>query len=106
MSYDWPGNVRQLRSVLKQALIEGDGSRISLLDLSSTPILKMQSSPARLETFQPQGSKSGVTYDERIMLLDALQGAHWNVSQAARKLEIGRATIHRKMKRYGIKRPE
>lgn len=105
VSYDWPGNVRQLRSVLKQALIEGDGNRISRLDLNDTPILKVQSSSAQLETYQPQGSKTSVTYDERTMLLDALQGTHWNASQAARNLGIGRATIHRKMNLHGIKRP-
>lgn len=40
------------------------------------------------------------------MVLDALTSARWNVSQAARILGIGRATIHRKMKQFGITRPE
>jgi len=101
VSHEWPGNVRELRAALRQALIDGDGRRISLIDLRNSPGVCATPSP---------GSRSAArtmpaAYDERTLLLDALAGARWNVSQAARALGLGRATIHRKMKRQGISRP-
>ncbi|MEP3333284.1 helix-turn-helix domain-containing protein [Sedimentitalea sp.] len=100
-AHHWPGNVRELRNVLQQALIAGDGRRISRVDLSGvihfTPQLQIKAPCARI-------SHKG--YDEQTMISDALAGARWNVSQAARALGIGRATIHRKMKQHGITRPD
>ncbi|WP_299506722.1 sigma 54-interacting transcriptional regulator [uncultured Roseobacter sp.] len=104
-TYDWPGNVRELRNVLQQALLEGTGTRIS---------------PVELEPFQSRIAKRlprtqcandefrrpiRPAYDERSMLLDALNSTHWNVSKAARVLGIGRATLNRKIKQHGIARP-
>lgn len=97
ISYDWPGNVRELRSTLQQALMRGDGMRITRLDLG--PAFR-NNPPA-----PPQRAAPCVAYDERTMLLDALRGARWNVSKAARALAMGRATLHRKMKAHGISRP-
>lgn len=102
-AHDWPGNTRELRNVLRQALLAGDGQRISPVELSAAsvfgPIV-----PSRLnkQTFE---TGSSLTYGEEAMVRDALIGTHWNVSKAARKLGIGRATIHRKMKQYGLSRP-
>lgn len=103
--YVWPGNVRQLRSVLQQALLEGNGHRVSLADLSSTIVCETSSrSIAADKAHDGQGVK--IIYNEKTQLLDALHSAQWNISRAARNLGIARATIHRKMKRYGIARPE
>ncbi len=98
-AHPWPGNLRELRNVLQQALMEGNGRRISaveLLDLAP---------PATLQAGAPAVPRSVANYDERSMIEDALAGARWNVSQAARTLGMGRATIHRKMKQFGISRP-
>lgn len=105
VNYEWSGNVRQLRSVLKQALIDGNGRTISLVNLAATPVAESPS-PALTASDQPPVETAKLKYDERTLLIDALQATNWNVSRAARNLEIGRATIHRKMKRYGITRPE
>ncbi|MCJ7871316.1 helix-turn-helix domain-containing protein [Phaeobacter sp. J2-8] len=98
--HHWPGNVRELRNVLQQALIEGDGRRISRTDLQAIA----QNVPIQADT--RTDLLPNARYDERTMIADALSGARWNVTQAARNLGIGRATIHRKMKQYGIMRPE
>ena len=99
-THAWPGNVRELHNTLRQALLDGDGRRISLHQLKASATFTGK--PAeRCE----EGRVPSARYDEKSKMLDALQGAHWNVSQAARSLGMGRATIHRKMKRYGIVRP-
>ena len=102
--HTWPGNVRELRSTLRQALMSGDGQRISLLDLRATSAL----SDAGRNLSPADGNHSpdlSRPYDEKAMILDALLGANWNVTRAARNLGMGRATIHRKMKHHGIVRP-
>ncbi|OED40896.1 hypothetical protein AB833_10910 [Chromatiales bacterium (ex Bugula neritina AB1)] len=103
--YDWPGNVRQLHNVLQQALLEGNFKRISLIDLSSTVVCTTSAALLTPQHVEP-GTAINLVYDEKTQLLDALLGANWNISQAARTLGIARATINRKMKRYGVKRPE
>lgn len=95
-NYDWPGNVRELRNALRQALLQGDGQRISALDLAIT---------------LPDGCKPGKLarlhgHDEEEIIRDALTGENWNVSRAARVLGLGRATIYRKIKAFGISRPK
>ena len=93
--YDWPGNVRELRNALRQALLQGDGKRISPLDLAI----------AHPEGNQTRKLAKLHVVDEEVIVLDALRSASWNVSKAARTLGMGRATINRKMKSYGISRP-
>jgi len=94
LAHHWPGNLRELRGMLKQALVFGDGRRIGSLDLA------LPSEPAVRQKPVP-----GVHLNEEQALRNALQSARWNVSKAARHLGIGRATIHRKMKALGITRP-
>jgi transcriptional regulator of acetoin/glycerol metabolism len=41
--------------------------------------------------------------EERRIILRALRAANWNVQEAAAKLELGRATVYRKIERYGLR---
>lgn len=104
--YAWPGNLRELRHALQQALTEGDGRRISLVDFRATPVFGRAPTAPSPGARPVRATPTMLGYDERTMLLDALVSARWNVSQAARTLGIGRATIHRKMAHHGITRPE
>lgn len=104
-AFDWPGNVRELKNALQHALLEGDGHRISPIELRDRilPVSGAKSIPGRTADISGQPR---LHYDEQTLILDALVGTRWNVSQAARNLGMGRATIHRKMKQYGIARPK
>lgn len=103
-SFDWPGNVRELRNVLQQAILEGNGCRISLMDLKASTMFDQRAREAT--TIGPGRQRiHDLTYSEKNEILDALIGARWNVSLAARKLGIARATIHRKMNKFDISRP-
>ena len=95
-AHDWPGNLRELRNAVQQALMNGDGAQITALDLAL--VAQLAPCVCRRRVEQP-------VFDEAQVILDALQGARWNVSKAARTLHMGRATIHRKMKTFGISRP-
>ncbi|MGQ7848103.1 sigma-54-dependent Fis family transcriptional regulator [Granulosicoccus sp. 3-233] len=102
--HDWPGNVRELRNTLRQSLIAGNGERISLCDIT------LRSHSVNSDESAAEGASRPALVsspcDEKTAIMDALDSTHWNVSRAARKLGIGRATIHRKMLRHGIVRPD
>ena len=42
---------------------------------------------------------------EKLILVHALETAGWNIQEAVRSLGIGRATMYRKLEKYGLRRP-
>ncbi|WP_227271035.1 sigma-54-dependent Fis family transcriptional regulator [Roseobacter weihaiensis] len=93
--YSWPRNIREAWSVLREAVLCGDGRQITPVDL-----------PDHLQTASsvstPLGAKS---YSEEDRIRDALNTTSWNVSLAARNLGIGRATLNRRIAQLNLKRP-
>lgn len=100
LSYDWPGNVRQLRNVLRFALAVCDGTTINIEDLPAELMTRIEPSPV------PDASAPiARTHDEASVLQAALRRQRWNVTAVAAELGICRATVYRQMKRYGIVPP-
>jgi transcriptional regulator of acetoin/glycerol metabolism len=91
LAHDWPGNLREMRAVIREALICGNGSRVNLPDLPQ----RILAEPAAPEP----GRKSHA-------LRDALDSTGWNVSRAARVLGKSRATVNRWIIEEGLRRPE
>jgi DNA-binding NtrC family response regulator len=125
-TYAWPGNVRQLRNVLEQAVIEAQGALLRARDL--TPLLEeeWEQDHATLgvdladdapERSMPSGvalpiaekvSRSAWTTLaelEREHLVRTLELTFFNRAAAARLLGISRQALLRKMERYGITGP-
>ncbi len=93
MAYDWPGNVRELENIIERALVIGQGREISPDDL---PFSRKEVGP---ETF-PKSLKM----TEKLHIQRILEGTGWNISQAARELDIDRQTLYNKIEKYEIKR--
>ncbi|WP_068830320.1 sigma-54-dependent Fis family transcriptional regulator [Pseudomonas sp. BMS12] len=98
LDYPWPGNVRQLRTVLRTLLALCEDDWIGLDDL-----------PGELRAAAPQWPVSALTEDplaqaERDTLLRLLNAQHWHVSRVAAELGISRNTLYRKLQRHGIRR--
>lgn len=85
MTYDWPGNIRELRSVLETAAMNCEGDRIRAEHL---PALDRSIAPLQ----HPE--------DERKWILDALQRHRFRRGETARYLGISRKTLYNKMKAY------
>ncbi len=102
-THQWPGNIRQLRNVLRAMIALRASDLLQLADLPSDYGLgprPAQPAPApEMDSLNPLGRA------EREALLRELDLEHGNISHVARKLGIGRNTLYRKMHRLHIKWP-
>jgi two-component system nitrogen regulation response regulator GlnG len=107
-SYNWPGNVRQLRSTIRRAALLADEvitekhldlKRVPVPGLAFTP--KVQGTPWKGLSLKEiiQQSSSAV---EREVLTQVLKNTGGNKAKAARLLKIDYKTIHEKVKKLGI----
>jgi len=87
--YDWPGNVRELEHVIEHAFV-----------LCREPLLDIRHLPAELRAEAEENGEGGDIGRQEI--LDALEAAGGNKSQAAVRLGISRRTIYRKIVDFGI----
>jgi two-component system nitrogen regulation response regulator GlnG len=111
LSYPWPGNVRQLRSTIRRAvLLAGEVVAESHLD-----ILHQDSKAAWHVALPAKGSATpaaglslktivaqSTTAVEREVLLQTLRQTGGNKAKAARLLQVDYKTIQSKIKQYGI----
>lgn len=94
--YSWPGNIRELKSVFEYAFVACAQGNIELKHLL----------PQILQNAAPRKSRAGDAppRDEQVKqeLVDALQQAGGNQSEAARILGVSRVTVWNRMKKYNI----
>ncbi len=95
--YHWPGNVRELRNLMERAAILVPGEEVGAADLAPW----LESAPGGPEA---AGLRGEIERREGEAIRRALEGAGWNVTQAAAGLGIDRTNLHRKMRKYGISR--
>lgn len=97
MSYDWPGNVREIINKVRRAIVMGVGGTIHPGDLDLEPRRAAKAGKdVRLSHALAQVEK------ERIR--EALQSCNNNISMTAVMLGITRQTLHRRIKLLGLKR--
>ncbi len=98
LDYAWPGNVRQLRNVLRTLAALCENGRIRLDDLP--PLIRQARAAMVVEPRQ-----GGALDDaERVVLLNALKQQHWHMSHAAESLGVSRNTLYRKLRKHGLER--
>ncbi|MGH0054150.1 MAG: sigma-54-dependent transcriptional regulator [Sphaerochaetaceae bacterium] len=96
LSYDWPGNIRELRNCIESAVVLARGSVIELDDLPP--------SVTKSENSQNLSLDVGVTLAEaeKQLIISTLAKCGGNKTKAAEVLGIGRKTLHRKVQEYQI----
>ncbi len=92
MNYDWPGNVRELQNAIERAVLVCKTTEIKPEDLP------FQASGAKE---RPAGQSLEIVEREHIKRV--LEETGWNISQAARWLEIDRVTLYNKINKYGLR---
>jgi two-component system response regulator HydG len=104
--YEWPGNIRELKNVIKRAVL-----------LSPNEILTPETLPDEIVRFSADPPLSGATIlaeknlqtlknvasdAEKELIIKAIEDAGYNKSKAAKNLQIDRKTLYNKIKQYGI----
>lgn len=125
--HSWPGNVRELENVMQRALVVGKGDAIMLADLpaelvagrpvpvaSASAVLSARTGepPAANEIpalaralfawAREQSSRKVLPAVERELVICALAETHGNQVQAAKLLGITRATLRKRVEKFGI----
>lgn len=100
--YDWPGNLRELKNVVKRAVLLSPGDKVTLSALPAEMIENMRAVQAKEKTAGVYDLKALQEVQEREMILKTLQEVRYNKSKAARILNIDRKTLYLKMDKYGI----
>lgn len=98
-SYGWPGNVRELENALERALVRAGDDKVlteDLLGLGEAPLQgaeSVNSAPSEIKSLRDAEAET---------IRCALASCHQNIQKAAAQLGIGRNTLYRKMRQYGI----
>ncbi len=98
MAYHWPGNVRELENAMERATVLANSTEISAKDLPAA----VRSLGEKRIYESDNTLASWIEKLEEEALRQALLECEGNISQTAKKLGIGRATIYRKAKKYGL----
>jgi len=110
--HSWPGNVRQVRNVLRTMLALRSSDRLTLADFSEEWLVGAAAPPHHLARGDQQPGDLVTDVDgegvlsgaERDAMRRTLEACRWNVSAAAARLHISRRTMYRKMHRHGLVR--
>lgn len=101
-SYDWPGNLREMKNVVKRAVLLSTEDKITLNNIPAEMIENMRAIETKQKTAGVYDLKALQEVQEREMILKTLQEVRYNKSKAARILNIDRKTLYLKMDKYGI----
>ncbi|KAA6167375.1 sigma-54-dependent Fis family transcriptional regulator [Pseudomonas veronii] len=99
LRFAWPGNVRQMRTVLRTLAALCDDGRVGLEDLPAQ-IRQAQAQPVA----EALSMESPLEDAERLALLAALEQQRWHMTHTAEQLGVSRNTLYRKLRRHGIAR--
>ncbi|MCK5145951.1 sigma-54-dependent Fis family transcriptional regulator [bacterium] len=98
ISYNWPGNIRELKNVIERCVI-----------LSQDDVLQAEHLPIEFQEQIEEDVPSSASFGlisliemEKLHILDILNRVSGNKSQAARVLNISRSTLREKLKSYGM----
>lgn len=101
--YDWPGNLRELKNVVKRSVLLTTGNMVGANSLPAemTSAIHHQ---ATADTEKPPiyDLKALQEIQEKDLIVKTLQEVRYNKSKAARILNIDRKTLYLKMEKYGI----
>jgi two-component system nitrogen regulation response regulator NtrX len=99
---DWPGNVRELRNAVERLVILSAGEEVTAADVGRLTGASADAAVGNLihcDTFDEFKQAA-----ERAFLEAKLEENGWNVSETARKLDMPRSNLYKKIEKYGLQR--
>ena len=99
LSYPWPGNIRELRNVIRQAMIFSPDGEINIQTISENLLGKNKTQAMKLKG---KDLKDFLQDQEREIMIEALRETHGNILATAELLNTNRMRIYRILKKYNI----
>jgi two-component system nitrogen regulation response regulator NtrX len=96
--HDWPGNIRELENTVARAALSAPGRLVSAADVQFSAVGRAPDPDAEPSPLASLASA------EKAHITRVLEAVGWNKKAAATVLEIGRATLYRKIAEYGLER--
>ncbi|MGA1841216.1 MAG: sigma-54 interaction domain-containing protein [bacterium] len=107
MDYYWPGNIRELKNVIENAMIMAESDYI---DLESLPSLQLRSHRTSSDNIEIQSSdlnlRNQLKVYEKLIILSALQKSKWVKSKTAKLLGIDRRNLGYFIRKHNIVFPD
>jgi transcriptional regulator with PAS, ATPase and Fis domain len=98
LNYPWPGNIRELKSVVESAVMVSDGEYITLADL---PMNLQQYATGHRDEIGTRAIRN-IEEGEKSLIEDALRQTNGNKAKAAEALGISTRTLYRKIEKFAI----
>jgi DNA-binding NtrC family response regulator len=111
MMYDWPGNVRQLRSTVRSAVLQAtdviDTEHLEFMEIQGAAGASFHLDGLDLGNGAPLKDhvKKHIAQIERQIILETLKSTRWNKAKASRMLQIAYNTLLSKITEYDIQNP-
>lgn len=105
-SMQWPGNVAQLEAIVRRASLQAGGGQIDREHLQGEPSEHAPTIERRSEARSEEETEDSIRpfeEEEKLLLSRALRATKGNVRRAAQLLNIGRATLYRKIQQYQLR---
>ena len=111
LSYEWPGNIRELESTIERAVLIAEGETIQMADLPLPIRLNAQVEDELANSFDvkdffnAEQNKSVLPLEElkQLAVRHALEACQGNISEASTRLDISRSTMYRLLEIYNIR---
>jgi len=108
MTYDWPGNIRELENAIERMIILTEDEILTIKDLP--PRLRKTTAPVSLQNIEIPDE--GIDFNKVVsnfeahILIQALEKSNWVKNRAAQLLNMNRTTLVEKLKKKNIKQPD
>ena len=104
LEYGWPGNVRQLESIIERGVLMAESDYIQPEDLPAE--VHHEQSPSSNLHFEFPAEGISIDELERDLIIKAMQRAEWVISKAAPLLGMSYKTLQYRLEKFGIGKPE
>jgi transcriptional regulator with PAS, ATPase and Fis domain len=91
--FNWPGNIRQLDHIIENVVILSENDLLKPADFIFHPSIKASTEKQKSKNFYE---------NEKKLIETVIKDCNGHLTNAAKELGIGRATLYRKLKKYGI----
>ena len=100
----WPGNVRELRNTVERLLILAGGDAVRAADVDMLATGRSSSGGRGGELLSTDSFTEFKDGAERVYILQKLRENDWNVAETARRIDMPRSNLYKKIEKYGLVR--